>query len=110
MEQQAAKLLLPEWMSQATTRGDVELNIRSAAPGDREAVFTFLRAVQPPDLRFRFLSAVKPSDALARILNEVDHRTTEDLIAFDARDGSIAATAMIAAPCCSKRARSVRVG
>ena len=86
--------LLTEWTSQVTTRGGKAINIRPAAPSDRSAVLTFLRAIDPPDLRW-FLSAVKPTDALARILTDVDHRSTEDLIAFDSLDGSIAATAMI---------------
>lgn len=89
-------LLLPQWAAQITTRSGTPLNIRSATPDDRDAVIVFLEAVDLPDLRFRFLSAVKPSDALARILTDVDHSATEDLLAFDARDGSIVATAMIA--------------
>ena len=96
MAEQRSTLLLSEWTSQVTTRSGIALNIRPAAPADREAVLTFLRAVEPPDLRFRFLSAVKPSDELARMLTDVDHRSTEDLIAFDGADGTIAATAMIA--------------
>ena len=96
MTHESPILLLSEWSSQVTTRSGVALNIRPADPSDREAVLTFLRAVDPPDLRFRFLSAVKPSDQLAQLLTDVDHRSAEDLIAFDAADGSIAATAMIA--------------
>jgi ribosomal protein S18 acetylase RimI-like enzyme len=89
-------LLLNEWTSQVTTRGGVELNVRPASPDDKDRVLTFLQASSAADLRFRFLSAVKPTEDLARILTDVDHLETEDLIAFDARDGSIAATAMIA--------------
>lgn len=82
--------------SETTTRGGVELDIRSAAPADRRKILSFLQATDAPDLRFRFLSAVKPSDALAKILTNVDHSSTEDLIAFDRNDGSVAATAMVA--------------
>ena len=96
MAPQTSALLLSEWASRVTTRGGIALNIRPAAPTDREAVLTFLRAVEPPDLRFRFLNAVKPSDELARLLTDVDHRSAEDLIAFDGCNGSIVATAMIA--------------
>lgn len=95
MAQETSTLLLPA--SQVTTRSGTALDIRPADPSDRNAVLAFLRAVDAADLRFRFLSAVKPSDTLARILTDVDHRSAEDLIAFDASDGSIAATAMIAA-------------
>lgn len=111
MTLQTPALLLPEWTSQVTTRSGVALNIRPAAPGDRDAVLAFLRAIDPADLRFRFLSAVTPTDALARIMTDVDHRSTEDLIAFDADDGSIAATAMIAqtaTPECAEIAVLVR--
>lgn len=95
MAQQNSTLLLSEWASQVTTRDGIGLYIRPADPSDRESVMTFLRAVDPPDLRFRFLNAVKPSDELAGIFTEVDHRCAEDLIAFDA-NGSIVGTAMIA--------------
>lgn len=89
-------LFLKEWTSQVTTQAGIQLNIRPASPEDKDQVLSFLHAASPADLRFRFLSAVKPTEGLARILTDVDHRETEDLIAFDARDGSIAATAMIA--------------
>src|SRR5579864_7727393 len=96
MAQETSTRLLSEWTSQAVTRNGIPLNIRPADPSDRAAVLAFLRTVDSPDLRFRFLSAVKPSETLARILTDVDHRSVEDLIAFDARDSSIVATAMIA--------------
>lgn len=89
-------LLLNQWTSQVKSRGGISLNVRPAAPDDRAEVMKFLGSVDVDDLRFRFMSAVKPSETLARILTDVDHSTTEDLIAFDAGDGSIAATAMIA--------------
>lgn len=89
-------LLLNEWASQLTTRGGISLNVRPSSPNDREDVLKFLQSVDAADLRFRFLSAVKPSETLARILTDVDHSSAEDLIAFDAGDGTIAATAMIA--------------
>lgn len=81
---------------QVKTRGGLVLDVRPASPGDCHQLLKFLQAVKPEDLRFRFLSAVKPTEALARLLADVDHQSREDLIAFDARDGSIAATAMVA--------------
>lgn len=89
-------LLLSEWSSQVTTRDGIPLNIRSVSPSDKDNLLAFLREVSADDLRFRFLSGVTPSETLARILTEVDHSSSEDLIAFDGRDGRIAATAMIA--------------
>ncbi len=84
------------WTSQRTTRSGLALDIRSVASEDRRKVLQFLEATEAPDLRFRFLSAVKASEALAALLIEVDHRSTEDLLAFDHGDGSVVATAMIA--------------
>ncbi len=85
-----------DYRSETTTSGGIALEIRSASPADRPKILSFLQATNAPDLRFRFMSAVKPSDALARILTNVDHRSTEDLLAFDRKDGSVAATAMVA--------------
>lgn len=96
MTETQATLLLPQWAAQTTSRNGIPLQIRPVSKSDRQEVLRFLTGVEASDLRFRFLSAVKPSEALARILTDVDHRSAEDLIAFDARDGSIAATAMIA--------------
>jgi acetyltransferase len=86
----------PDPTVQIRTRGGIALEIRPARQEDRQAILKFLEAVTPVDLRFRFLSAVKPSEVLARMLAEVDHQLSEDLIAFDPGDGSVAATAMIA--------------
>jgi len=96
MEQNELTLLLPQWTSKLTTRSGASLRVRPASPEDRDKVGKFLQSVDAGDLRFRFLSSVKPSEAIARILTDVDHSKVEDLIAFDANDDSIAATAMIA--------------
>ena len=96
MTQTSAIRLLSQWTAQVRTRRGVMLNVRPIAPDDRSAVLRFLQSITPDDLRFRFLTAVKPSEELARLLTEVDHRSVEDLVAFDSRDGAIAATAMIA--------------
>ena len=89
--------LLPEWSAQLKTRGGLELNVRPASPEDEQALVSFLGQASPEDLRFRFLSAVgRPGHALTQTLLEVDHERTENLLAFDARDGRLAASAMIA--------------
>lgn len=89
-------LLLNQWAAQFTTRSGMALNVRSASSSDREDLLAFLNSLSPADLRFRFLSAVKPGASLARILSDVDHRTAENLLAFDASSGRIVASAMIA--------------
>lgn len=85
-----------ERISRIETRSGLKLDVRPALARDCHDLLKFLEAVKPTDLRFRFLAAVKPSEALARLLADVDHRSREDVIAFDCRDGSIAATALIA--------------
>jgi acetyltransferase len=90
--------LLPEWSAQLTTRSGIELNVRPASQADETGLIDFLGQASPDDLRFRFLSAVgRPGHSLVQPLVNVDHVQTENLLAFDARDGSLAATAMIAA-------------
>jgi acetyltransferase len=92
------KPLLPEWSAQLETRGGLKLNVRPASKDDEPELVRFLGQASPEDLRFRFLSAVgKVGHSLAQPLVEVDHERTENLLAFDARDGRLAATAMIAA-------------
>lgn len=93
-----AALMLSEWSAQLTTRTGVKLNVRPASIQDEEAVSDFFRSVTPDDLRFRFLSSLKAvAPALAHQLVDVDHTATENLLAFDSKDGNLAATAMIAA-------------
>jgi acetyltransferase len=97
--------------SRVKTRCGLNLEVRPASPADWHDILKFLEVVSSSDLRFRFLAAVRPSEMLARLLADVDHCSREDLIAFDARDGSIAATAMIAegdAPDCAEIAVLVR--
>ena len=90
--------LLPEWSAQVATRDGLNLNIRPASKDDEAALIDFFGQASADDLRFRFLSAVLTvGHALARQLADVDHSRTENLLAFDASDGRLAASAMIAA-------------
>lgn len=90
--------LLPEWSAQLDTKGGLKLNVRSAAQDDEAELASLLNQATQEDLRFRFLSAVgKVGDSLVQPLVDVDHVQTENLLAFDERDGRLAATAMIAA-------------
>lgn len=92
------KGLLPEWSAQLETRGGLKLNVRPAAQDDEPELIRFLGEASLEDLRFRFLSAVgKVGHSFAQPLVDVDHERTENLLAFDARDGRLAASAMIAA-------------
>lgn len=95
---QPAPALLPEWAATIATRDGLNLNIRPAAPEDERALADFFGQLSPQDLRFRFLSAMKQvGPDFARQLADIDHRQTENLLAFDDRN-QLVATAMIAAP------------
>lgn len=90
--------LLPEWSAQLKTRGGLKLNVRPAAEADEPELISFFGQASPEDLRFRFLSSVgKVGHSFAHPMVEVDHERTENFLAFDARDGRLAASAMIAA-------------
>lgn len=79
------------------TRSGFRFHVRPAEPDDEKALADFFTHVTPDDLRFRFLSAVREvgGDFLRRLAN-VDHDRTEDYLAF-AEDGTLIATAMLAA-------------
>lgn len=90
--------LLPEWSAQLTTRSGVKLNVRSASSDDEERLLDFFESVTPEDLRFRFLSALKHvGRPFVHQLADLDHDRTEHLLGFDARDGALVGSAMIAA-------------
>jgi GNAT superfamily N-acetyltransferase len=90
--------LLPQWSAKLETRGGLKLNVRSAAQDDEPELIRMLGKASPEDLRFRFLSTVgQVGHSLAQPLVDVDHERTENLLAFDDEDGSLVATAMIAA-------------
>jgi len=89
---------LADWSAQIETRTGIKLNVRSVSPDDEQAVIDFFRKVAPEDLRFRFLSSLKAvGPVLAHELVEVDHIENENLFAFDSEDGSLVASAMVAA-------------
>ena len=89
-------LMLSEWSAVLVTRDGSRLNVRPASSADFHEVSEFLKAVTAEDLRFRFLNAVTPSEALTRMLTRVDHSNVENLLAFDASDRRLVATAMVA--------------
>lgn len=89
--------LLPQWCGQLTTNSGLNLNVRPASPDDERALADLFGNVSPEDLRFRFLSSLKKvGPELLHQLADVDHDRTENLLAFDARDQRLAATAMVA--------------
>jgi GNAT superfamily N-acetyltransferase len=80
-----------------TTRTGLTFHVRPARPDDEAALADFFRHVTPEDLRFRFLGGLREvSHERLVAMTNVDHRRTENLLAF-AQDGkTIIATAMLA--------------
>lgn len=80
-----------------TTRTGFEFHVRPARPEDSVTVTEFFTHVTRADLRFRFLTGlteVGPAQIVA--LTHVDHRWSEDFLAFTADGSTMIATAMLA--------------
>lgn len=86
-----------DWSRILSTSGGLEVQVRPALPEDEEALGAFFSGVTPEDLRFRFLTALKTvgHDRLAS-MTHVDHRQTENFLAFERDRPEIIATAMLA--------------
>lgn len=85
------------WSRDLTTRTGFAFHVRPARPDDEPALAEFFTHVTPEDRRFRFLSSVREvgHDRLIA-MTHIDHRQTENFLAFNKDDGSIIATAMLA--------------
>jgi GNAT superfamily N-acetyltransferase len=91
-----SQLLLPEWSAELTTVGGLNLKVRPASETDEAALLDLFGKASLEDLRFRFLTSTRAVPrCVAHDLSNVDHQRTEDLLAFDASDRSLAASAMI---------------
>lgn len=78
------------------TRSGLRLSVRPVSRDDGPMLKEFFAQVTIDDLRFRFLSGVNSvSDAQIAAMIQVDHKTTEDFLAF-LEDGTLAATALVA--------------
>lgn len=88
---------MSDWSKNITTRTGQEFHIRPANPEDEAALGTFFAGVTPEDMRFRFLTALKTVDHDRLVaMTHVDHRQTENFLAFAKGQPEIAATAMLA--------------
>jgi GNAT superfamily N-acetyltransferase len=87
-----------DWSRELTTRSGYVFRVRPADAGDEAGLAGFFTHVTPEDLRFRFLSAMTHVglDQIER-LTHVDHRRTENFLAFDGLHGTMIATGMLAA-------------
>lgn len=73
------------------------MHIRPARAEDEAALSAFFENVTPVDMRFRFLSALKTvSHERLVSMTSVDHRQTENFLAFVPNRPEIIATAMLA--------------
>jgi GNAT superfamily N-acetyltransferase len=86
-----------EWSRDLTTRAGLAVHIRPAQPDDEAALGAFFEGLTPEDMRFRFLTALKTvgHDRLEQ-MTHVDHRQTENFLAFEKDGSDIIATAMLA--------------
>jgi N-acetylglutamate synthase-like GNAT family acetyltransferase len=80
-----------------TTRTGFRFSVRPAMPSDEAALAAFFTHVTPEDLRFRFLTGLKTvgHDRLVA-MTTIDHRQTENFLAFVDGEAEIIATAMLA--------------
>lgn len=88
---------IDDWSRDLTTRAGLTFHVRPARPADEAALAEFFTHVTPEDMRFRFLGGVREvSHERLVAMTHIDHRQTENFLAF-AEDGkTIVATAMLA--------------
>jgi GNAT superfamily N-acetyltransferase len=88
---------MSDWSKNITTRTGQEFHIRPANPEDEAALGTFFAGITPEDMRFRFLTGLKTVDHDRLVsMTHVDHRQTENFLAFAKGQPEIIATAMLA--------------
>lgn len=88
-------------MTQTTTRlatrSGIALDVRPAAEADEAALTAFFDQVSDDDRRFRFFSASDHvSHQQLEPLIHADHFRSESFLAFDAANGELAASALLA--------------
>jgi GNAT superfamily N-acetyltransferase len=94
----------PSHSHRIVTRSGCLFFVRPVLPTDEPALAEFFAHVAPEDLRFRFLTGLKTvgAERLAA-LTHVDHRQTENFIAFVDHESEIIASAMLACDADLKR-------
>ena len=86
-----------DWSCELETRTGFRFKVRPARASDEPMLAEFFTHVTPEDLRFRFLTGLKTvgHDRLAA-MTAIDHRQTENFLAFVDGEAAIIATAMLA--------------
>lgn len=83
--------------TQLSTRSGVVLNVRPARETDEAALAAFFDSVSDEDRRFRFLAAAEHvSHAQLVPLIHADHFHSESFLAFDAENGKLIGSALLA--------------
>lgn len=87
----------PAAPGELTTSSGFTFDIRSADESDESSLAEFFTHVSADDLRFRFLSSIpKVGHTQLALLTHVDHRRSENFLAFHPVVGCILASAMLA--------------
>jgi GNAT superfamily N-acetyltransferase len=90
-------MINPDWSGNLTTSTGFEFTVRPANAFDEAVLTRFFERVTPEDLCFRFLTGLKtvgPSQIAA--MTDIDHKKTENFLAFVDDGSELIATAMLA--------------
>jgi len=86
-----------DWRCDLVTHTGLVLHVRPASPRDEAPLAEFFRHVTAEDLRFRFLGGVREvSHDRLMAMTRVDHKATENFLAFADGGNEVVATAMVA--------------
>jgi GNAT superfamily N-acetyltransferase len=86
---------MQEWSKDLMTRTGFRFHVRPASTADESIIIEFFTHVTLDDLRFRYLSGLNEiGHERAAALANVDHRQTENFLAFDG--STMIATGMLA--------------
>lgn len=92
-----------EEFTELLTNSGLKLSVRPVRKEDGPRLRDFFAKVTPEDLRFRFLTGLlEVSDDQIAAMVDVDHKQTEDFLAFV--DGDLVATALVASDLSRERA------
>ena len=79
------------------TRSGIDIDVRPASESDRDALAAFFDQVSDEDRRFRFFSAAAHvCDRQLEPLIHADHFRSESFLGFDAANGELVASALLA--------------
>jgi GNAT superfamily N-acetyltransferase len=93
----AAAAAASNWSADLVTRSGLVVHVRAVRPSDEAALADLFAHVTPEDLHFRFLGGLRQvSHERLVAMTNVDHRQTENFLAFAGDGKTVVATAMLA--------------